>query len=59
MPIRWTAPEGLAKGKFSTKSDVWSYGVVIFEVFAQETPYLGYSNEEVAKFVVRSIIQLY
>lgn len=28
MPIRWLAPETLQKGEFSTKSDVWSYGML-------------------------------
>ncbi len=34
IPYRSTAPEGLEKNKFSTKSDVWSFGVLLWEMFS-------------------------
>ncbi|CAI5451653.1 unnamed protein product [Caenorhabditis angaria] len=34
-PIRWFSPETLAKGIFNEKTDVWSYGVVIWEIFSR------------------------
>jgi serine/threonine protein kinase len=34
VPVRWTAPEALRRHKFGERSDVWSFGVVMWEVFS-------------------------
>ncbi|KAK5874112.1 hypothetical protein PBY51_019087 [Eleginops maclovinus] len=48
IPIRWTAPEAIAYGKFSTASDLWSYGIVMWEVMSYgERPYWEMSNQDV------------
>ncbi|KAI6646005.1 Ephrin type-B receptor 2 [Oopsacas minuta] len=35
VPVRWTAPEALNEAKHSVSSDVWSYGVVMWEIFTK------------------------
>uniref|UniRef100_H3A6S8 Tyrosine-protein kinase receptor n=3 Tax=Latimeria chalumnae TaxID=7897 RepID=H3A6S8_LATCH len=53
LPVRWMAPESLKDGVFTAFSDVWSFGVVLWEISTLgEQPYQGLSNEQVLKFVM-------
>lgn len=54
IPIRWGAPEVFEKGKSSIKSDVWSFGIVLYEIFSYgNQPYIGMSNKEVIENVLK------
>lgn len=49
IPIRWTAPEAIAYRKFTSASDVWSYGITMWEVISYgERPYWEMSNQDVS-----------
>lgn len=48
IPIRWTAPEAIAHRIFTSASDVWSFGIVMWEVLSfGDKPYGHMTNQEV------------
>ena len=52
IPIRWMPCEAILYNKFTTESDVWSFGVVLWEIFSFALqPYYGMTHEEVVKYI--------
>lgn len=48
IPLKWTAPEALAYRKYSTASDIWSYGCLLYEMWSLgHKPFETMSNQEV------------
>ncbi|XP_004071048.1 proto-oncogene tyrosine-protein kinase Src isoform X4 [Oryzias latipes] len=54
FPIKWTAPEAALYGRFTIKSDVWSFGILLTELATKgRVPYPGMVNREVLDQVDR------
>ncbi|XP_074505409.1 tyrosine-protein kinase BTK isoform X1 [Sebastes fasciatus] len=54
FPVRWSPPEVLLYCKFSSKSDIWAYGVLLWEVYTLgRLPYERLSNTEIVEQVSR------
>nr|KAF6423923.1 src-related kinase lacking C-terminal regulatory tyrosine and N-terminal myristylation sites [Rousettus aegyptiacus] len=54
IPVKWTAPEAANYRVYSQKSDVWSLGVLLYEVFTYgQCPYEGMSNQETLQWIAR------
>ena len=54
-PIRWSSPEVLLEGKYTTKSDTWGVGMVMWEVYNNgEKPFASLNKDEVVRMVVES-----
>lgn len=50
LPLRWLAPESAENGVFTSKSDVWAFGIVLWEIMTLgKQPYYGCPNLEVFK----------
>ena len=48
LPVRWMSPESLADGLFTPMSDIWSFGVLLYEMITFGSfPFQGLSNNQV------------
>ncbi|KAM8784034.1 tyrosine-protein kinase Fes/Fps isoform 1-T1 [Rhynchonycteris naso] len=52
VPVKWTAPEALNYGRYSSESDVWSFGILLWETFSLgASPYPNLSNQQTREFI--------
>ncbi|KAK7078148.1 hypothetical protein SK128_007038 [Halocaridina rubra] len=52
MPVRWMSPEAIEEGLFTNMSDMWSFGVLLYEIITFGSfPFQGMNNNQVVEFV--------
>jgi hypothetical protein len=52
-PIRWMAPESIEKQVYSKKSDMWMFGVLVYEIVAQSEPHVNVDPKQVGVLICR------
>ncbi|XP_064013838.1 tyrosine-protein kinase Fes/Fps isoform X5 [Pogoniulus pusillus] len=56
IPVKWTAPEALNYGRYSSESDVWSFGILLWEAFSLgAVPYTNLSNQQTREAVEQGV----
>jgi predicted Ser/Thr protein kinase len=55
-PIRWMAPESITRREYSQKSDVWSFGIVLYEIVARREPHADKNPNEVADLIGQNVM---
>ncbi|XP_040575243.1 uncharacterized protein [Lepeophtheirus salmonis] len=59
LPIIWMGPETLKKGTITKKSDVWAFGILLWEIFTLgKRPYEGFSDEQIQAQISQGICSL-
>ena len=57
LPIKWMSPESIKFSDFSVKSDVWSFGILVWEVMTLGSPpYPGFTNEQTIEYISNGLI---
>jgi len=49
--LKWMAPESMTKSEYSVKSDVYSYGMVLYEIVSRKTPFEDFTSDEAKKLI--------
>jgi serine/threonine protein kinase len=47
-PIRWMSPESIGQQVYSKKSDVWMFGIVVYEIVSQSEPHANADPNQVS-----------
>ncbi|XP_053573692.1 tyrosine-protein kinase Fes/Fps [Bombina bombina] len=56
IPVKWTAPEALNYGRYSSESDVWSFGILLWEAFSLgAVPYTNMNNQQTREGIEQGI----
>uniref|UniRef100_A0AC34R947 Protein kinase domain-containing protein n=1 Tax=Panagrolaimus sp. JU765 TaxID=591449 RepID=A0AC34R947_9BILA len=60
VPVKWLAPETLLKGVFNIKTDVYSFGIMMWEIFTkcQKDPYPDINNKEARKNIINGVFNV-
>lgn len=57
MPVRWMSPESIVYARFTHESDVWSYGVVLWEIYSRgKQPFYGHNNDGATRLILKGIV---
>ncbi|CAF1388189.1 unnamed protein product [Adineta steineri] len=52
LPLRWLSPESIESSKYTIQSDVWSFGVLLWELMSRgKTPYPGIDNADLFTYI--------
>ncbi|XP_075714236.1 tyrosine-protein kinase Fes/Fps [Rhinoderma darwinii] len=56
IPVKWTAPEALNYGRYSSESDIWSFGILLWEAFSLgAVPYTTMTNQQTREAIDKGI----